>query len=65
MLYMRSVVSLINLKIYIGREMGIRLGILAPIYDYLLITGSEKETNIRFKTIYIRYSYDSMVFLKF
>ena len=36
---MRSVVSLINLKIYIGREMGIRL----PIYDYLLITGSEKR----------------------
>ena len=33
---MRSVVSLINLKIYIGREMGIRL-------DYLLITGSEKR----------------------
>ena len=35
---MRSVVSLINLKIDIGREMGIRL-----IYDYLLITGSEKR----------------------
>ena len=32
---MRSIVSL---KIDIGREMGIRL-----IYDYLLITGSEKR----------------------
>ena len=38
---MRSVVSLINLKIYIGREMGIRLG--TPIYGYLLVTGSEKR----------------------
>ena len=40
---MRSVVSLINLKIYIGREMGIRLGKRTPIYCYLLVTGSEKR----------------------
>ena len=61
MLYMRSVVSLINLKIYIGREMGIRLRNMT-IY---LLQVVKKETNIRFKMIYIRYSYDSMVFLKF
>ena len=59
MLYMRSVVSLINLKIYIGREMGIRL---MAIY---LLQVVKTENNIRFETIHIRYSSDSMVFLKF
>ena len=38
--YMREVLSLINLKKEFGREMGV---LRTPIFDYLLITGSEKR----------------------